>query len=97
MTPLAPRPDDHRMLVVYRESALRLRSSPSSVSAEGLQEAAKLMRRFGEDYHEKKLEETYLFPAVKWVGGAAAAEIDTLLAQHGRGRQITDWLLWVDG
>ena len=53
------------------------------------------MHTFGEEYHEKQLEEAYLFPAVKKAGGAAAGEIDTLLAQHQRGREITDYILAV--
>jgi hemerythrin-like domain-containing protein len=75
-----------RVLVVYRESAARLRQNPSAVPPEALQRAAKLMQNFGEDYHEKALEEAHLFPAVKKAGGAAASLIDPLLAQHQRGR-----------
>lgn len=84
-----------RILVVYRLSALRLRVEPASVPLDTLQRAAKLMRTFGEEYHEKKLEETHIFPAVEAAGGAAAAEIQTLLSQHRRGREITDYLLAV--
>ncbi len=84
-----------RILVVYRQSASSLRANAASVSLAGIQRAAKLMRSFGEDYHEKQLEEAYLFPAVKAAGGAAAPEIDTLLAQHQRGREITDYILAV--
>src|SRR5256885_1922640 len=60
-----------RVLVVYRESAIRLRGKASSVPPDALQKAAKLIRVFGEDYHETKLEEAHLFPAVK-KGGTAA-------------------------
>lgn len=82
-----------RTLVVYRESASRLRAKPGSIPPDALQRAAKLMRSFAEDYHEKQLEEAHVFPKVKDAGGPAAAEIDTLLAQHQRGREITDWIL----
>jgi hemerythrin-like domain-containing protein len=82
-----------RVLVVYRESAARLRSSPTSVPPDALQKAAQLMQNFGEDYHEKALEEAHLFPAVKKAGGAAAGLIDALLAQHQRGREITGYVL----
>ncbi|HEY3253638.1 MAG TPA: hemerythrin domain-containing protein [Polyangiaceae bacterium] len=84
-----------RILVVYRLSAAHLRAKPASVPLDSLQRAAKLMHTFGEEYHEKQLEEAYLFPAVKKAGGAAADEIDTLLAQHQRGREITDYILAV--
>ncbi len=84
-----------RVLVVFRESALRLRAKPASVPPDALQKAAKLMRTFGEDYHEKQLEEAHLFPVVRRAGGAAAKEIDTLTAQHQRGREITDYVLAV--
>jgi hemerythrin-like domain-containing protein len=82
-----------RILVVYRESATRLRTNPKQVPADALERAAKLIRSFAEDYHEKQLEETHLFPAVRRAGGAAAAEVDLLLQQHQRGREVTDYLL----
>lgn len=82
-----------RGLVVYREAAMRLRASPGGVPASALQDAAKLLRTFGEDYHEKQLEEAHLFPAVKKAGGAGAADVDVLVAQHQRGREITEYVL----
>ncbi|MEO9185497.1 MAG: hemerythrin domain-containing protein, partial [Kofleriaceae bacterium] len=84
-----------RVLVVYRESAARLRTDAASVPPDALQKAARLFRSFGEDYHERLLEEAHIFPAVKSAGGAAAAEIATLLAQHQRGRELTDFMLSV--
>jgi hemerythrin-like domain-containing protein len=84
-----------RILVVYRVSAAQLRTKPAAVPLDALARAATLMRTFGEEYHEKQLEEAHLFPAVKKAGGAAAAEIDTLLAQHQRGREITHYVLAV--
>jgi hypothetical protein len=56
-----------------------------------------LFRSFGEDYHEKKLEETHVFPTIKKTGGPAAAYVDILIAQHQRGREITDYVLAVTG
>src|SRR6476646_6596387 len=53
-----------RVLVVYRECASRLRASPSAPVGEGLQRAASLMRKFGEEYHEKQLEEAHIFPSL---------------------------------
>lgn len=87
-----------RVLVVYRESAARLRTKPGSVPPDALQRAAKLIRTFGEDYHEKQLEEVHVFPALQKAAGArggVAAEIATLLAQHQRGRELTDWVIAV--
>jgi hemerythrin-like domain-containing protein len=84
-----------RILVVYREAALQLRATPASVPLESLHKAARLLRTFAEDYHEKQLEEAHIFPAVKTNGGDAASEIDTLVAQHQRGREITDFVVAV--
>ena len=81
-----------RALLVYTEIAPKLRSNPSSVAPDALQKTARLFRTFGEDYHEKKLEEAYIFPAVKKAGGPAASYADILVAQHQRGREITDYI-----
>ncbi|HEY4422957.1 MAG TPA: hemerythrin domain-containing protein [Pyrinomonadaceae bacterium] len=82
-----------RALLVYQESAVRLRQDPASVPPDALEKTANLFRVFGEEYHEKKLEETFIFPAVKKTANAATAYVDILLAQHVRGREITDYLL----
>ena len=84
-----------RALFVYSETALRLRSKPSDVPPDALQKTAKLFRAFGEDYHEKKLEEAFIFPAVKKAGGVAAGYTDILIEQHNRGREITEYILSV--
>lgn len=54
-----------RALFVYREAATRLRQDPNSVQPDVLEKTAQLFRVFGEDYHERKLEEAYIFPLVK--------------------------------
>ena len=82
-----------RALLVYRESATRLRQDPASVPPDALEKAANLFRVFGEDYHEKKLEEVFIFPIVKKSPGTPASYVDVLLAQHERGRLITDYVL----
>ncbi|MDQ2856276.1 MAG: hemerythrin domain-containing protein [Acidobacteriota bacterium] len=82
-----------RALLVYQESAAKLRSAASSIEPEALQKTAKLFRVFGEEYHEQKLEEAYIFPAVQKGGGLAAAYVGVLTAQHQRGREITDYIL----
>lgn len=84
-----------RALLVYAESAMRLRGSSSDISPDALQKTAKLFRSFGEDYHEKKLEEAFIFPAVKQKGKEAASYADILVVQHNRGREITDYILSV--
>jgi hemerythrin-like domain-containing protein len=84
-----------RVLVVYREIAPRLRKRAASVPLDALQKAATLLRTFGENYHETQLEEAHIFPAVKNAGGAAASLVDVLVAQHRRGREITEYVLTV--
>jgi hemerythrin-like domain-containing protein len=84
-----------RVLVVYREAAQRVRVAPASVPPEALRRAAKLMQSFGENYHEKKLEEAHIFPAVAKANAPLAAAIATLVAQHQRGREITEYVLAV--
>jgi hemerythrin-like domain-containing protein len=82
-----------RALLVYQESALKLRANASAVPPDALQQTAKLFRAFGEEYHEKKLEEAYIFPAVQKTGGLAAAYTGVLTAQHNRGREITGYII----
>ena len=82
-----------RALLVYQESVMRLRQDAASVPPDGLEKVANLFRVFGEDYHEKKLEEVFIFPLVKKSPGTAAGYVDVLLAQHARGREITDYVL----
>lgn len=84
-----------RALLVYQESAARLRQKSGAIDPAALHQTAQLFREFGEDYHEKKLEETYIFPAVRKVGGRAASYPDILEAQHNRGREITGYILAV--
>ena len=86
-----------RALLVFIEWVPKIRANPASVSAEALARTAKLFRTFGEDYHERRLEEPYIFPAVKKAGGQAASYIDVLKAQHDRGREVTDYILAVTG
>ena len=81
-----------RILVVYRETATALRATPASLDAAALGQAAGLFKTFGEDYHEKKLEEQHIFPAVEKAGGEAGGLVQTLLAQHDRGREITAFI-----
>ena len=84
-----------RALLVYQESAIKLRQDPAGVPPEALEKTAQLFRVFGEDYHERRLEEAYIIPSIRKVQGPAAGYADVLLAQHARGREITDYLLAV--
>lgn len=84
-----------RALIVYREAASRLRQDPASVPPDALEKTAQLFRVFGEDYHEKKLEEAIILPVLKNFRNPAAAYVDVLIAQHARGREITDYVLSV--
>jgi hemerythrin-like domain-containing protein len=84
-----------RALLIYSAAAIKLRANASSIAPDAVQKTAKLFRAFGEEYHEKKLEEAYIFPAVKKVGGEAASYPDILVAQHNRGREITDYIISV--
>jgi len=81
-----------RVLIVYRELAPRLRAG-TAFDAGALADAANLFRTFGEDYHERKLEEQRVFPAVRKAGGPAAQLVDTLVQQHDRGREINRYLI----
>ena len=82
-----------RCLLVYQESVAKLRKNAAAVPPDALEKTAKLFQVFGEDYHERKLEETYIFPAIKKAGSRAADYADVLILQHQRGREITDFIL----
>jgi hemerythrin-like domain-containing protein len=82
-----------RALLVYQESAAKLKLDANSVPTESLEKVAQFFRAFGEDYHERKLEEAYILPAIKKSQNPASSYADVLLAQHARGREITDYLL----
>ena len=81
-----------RILAVYRRAALGLRINPAAVDAPALAQAADLFRTYGEDFHERGLEETFVFPKLRKAGGATAALVDQLLQQHERGRALTDFI-----
>src|ERR1700757_3849772 len=78
-----------RILIIYRETASWLGQGRTDFDAVALGQAADLFRAFGEDYHERALEEQHIFPVLQKAGGAGGALVATLLAQHNRGREIT--------
>ena len=84
-----------RALLVYYEVIPKLRQNPASVDAAALQQTAKLFRTFGEDYHERMLEEQHIFPMIRKQGAGLALYADILTQQHQRGREITDYVLAV--
>ena len=84
-----------RALLVYFETVPRLRQNPSSVDPAALRQTAQLFRTFGEDYHERMLEEQHIFPLVRKQGAELQRYADILTAQHNRGREITEYVLAV--
>lgn len=82
-----------RILIAYAETARRLARNPGQVDAGALADAANLFRQFGEDYHERSLEERYIFSEIRRAGGEAGGLVDTLVTQHQRGREVTDFIL----
>ena len=84
-----------RALLVYFETVPKLRQNPSSADPAALRQTAQLFRTFGEDYHERMLEEQHIFPIVRKQGGELQRYADILTAQHNRGREITDYVLAV--
>lgn len=84
-----------RALLIYHETVPLLRTKAASVDAAALYKTAQLFRRFGEDYHERMLEETHIFPIVRKLSGRAGKYPDVLEAQHRRGREITDYIMGV--
>lgn len=82
-----------RALLVYAEIAPKLRQKAASIDPAALHQAAQLFRAFGQDYHEKMLEEKHIFPLVRKRSRALARYADVLIAQHLRGRAIIDYIL----
>ena len=80
----------NRILLIYDETLRRL-DAKQDLPADPLRNAASLIRRFIEDYHEK-LEEDYLFPRYEKAGRLADLT-RVLRAQHQAGRQLTDRLM----
>jgi hemerythrin-like domain-containing protein len=54
-----------RALLVYSECTSRLRGPSAQVDPGALNRTAQLFRSFGEQYHEKQLEEGFIFPALR--------------------------------
>ena len=82
-----------RILLVYAEMAPRIERGERNFDAGAIHQAATLFRSFGEDYHEKKLEEENIFPAIRTAVLPLAEMTRILSLQHERGREITDHIL----
>jgi len=82
-----------RALLVYSLVAAKLRAGPASIAPAPIHDTAMLFRKFGEEYHERLLEEPFIFPAVKNGDSELARYVEILLEQHQRGREITDFIL----
>jgi hemerythrin-like domain-containing protein len=76
-----------RVLLVYDE-ALRRLDSGKDLPPEPIADAARIIRTFIEDYHEK-LEEDFLFPRFRKANKLTEL-VDVLQAQHQAGRRLTD-------
>jgi hemerythrin-like domain-containing protein len=79
-----------RLLLVYREATTQLQAG-HGVPADALHQAADVMHTFIHGFHEG-MEEGYVFPPLRRVGKQVDT-VNTLLVQHGRGRQITQRVL----
>ena len=76
-----------RILLIYDETARRIEHGEQA-DPKLAGDAAGIVKRFVEDYHEK-LEEQFVFPRLQ----AAHREtglVEVLLHQHQRGREVTD-------
>lgn len=79
-----------RVLLIYEESIRRISvGQPTPMPA--IHAGAEIIHDFIEAFHEA-LEEGYVFPALR-KAGLLVSTIDTLLVQHGRGRQLTQLIL----
>jgi hemerythrin-like domain-containing protein len=88
----------NRILLIYEECRRRLssvRSNLASLSPAVLADAAGIIRRFIEDYHEK-LEEDHLFPRFEKAHRDLAL-VKVLRDQHRAGRRLTEETLHLAG
>ena len=77
----------NRVLIVYDEVIRRL-TTGEDVPPEAVRDAAKIVRSYVEDYHEK-LEQDYLFP--RFINANRMKDlVQVLLQQHLGGRNLTD-------
>ncbi len=79
-----------RVLLIYQEAVRRVDAGQAPpVSA--IHSGAEIIHEFIESFHEA-LEEGYVFPRLR-DAGKLVSTVDTLLVQHGRGRELTQLIL----
>ena len=76
-----------RVLLIYGEAVRRL-DAKQDFPPDALADAARIIRRFVEDYHEK-LEEDFLFPRLEKANQLVDL-VKVLRVQHQAGRRVTD-------
>jgi hemerythrin-like domain-containing protein len=81
-----------RVVNLYAETERRIRAGRTDIDAAAIVDAAKLFRSFGEDWHQRVLEESYVFPMIRKAGPEIEKLLDVLVSQHRRGREFTDYL-----
>jgi len=79
-----------RILLIYGEALHRIEAN-EELPLHALQESAKIIRSFIEEYHEK-LEETFLFPRFRKAKRLVDL-VEVLNNQHRAGRRLTDTTL----
>jgi hemerythrin-like domain-containing protein len=84
-----------RALLVYSAVVPKLRKDAASLDVFALRQVAQLFRTFGENYHERMLEEQHIFPLIRKQGAELQRYADVLTEQHNRGREVTDYILAV--
>jgi hemerythrin-like domain-containing protein len=80
----------NRVLLIYDTCRTQL-TNHTAFPREALSNAAKIIRTFVEDYHEKQ-EEQYLFPRFRKANQLTSL-VQTLLQQHQAGRRLTDEII----
>jgi hemerythrin-like domain-containing protein len=81
----------NRVLLVYEECLRRLSAKGPDFPPRSFADAARIIRSFIEDYHEK-LEEDHLFPRFEKAGRQVKL-VKTLREQHQAGRRLTDEMI----
>jgi len=76
-----------RVLLVYGEAVRRIEAG-QELPPDPVADAARVVRSFVEDYHER-LEEEYLFPRFR-KANTLVELVDVLARQHEAGRRVTD-------
>jgi hemerythrin-like domain-containing protein len=83
-----------RILLIYDHVREQI-AAKASFPPDAVSSAAKIIRSFIEEYHEK-LEEDYLFPRFRKAGKLVDL-VDTLETQHKAGRRVTEQVIALAG